>query len=80
MPAFQGQRPDRKQGVGMVMPLYSTEGGIMQGGVMAWPGMTTALEKMVVPAHRGQVSLLFPEELLKRCRGLRFCMPAKEKL
>ncbi len=48
---FQGQRPERKQGVGMVMPWYSTEEGIMQGGTMAWPGMTTAFEKMVVPAQ-----------------------------
>ena len=50
---FQGQRPERKQGVGMVMPLYSTEVGIAQGGTMAWPGMTTAFEKMVVPAKKG---------------------------
>ncbi len=44
----QGHSPCRKQGVGIVMPSNWTDGGIAQAGAKACPGMTTALEKMVV--------------------------------
>jgi hypothetical protein len=33
----------------MEMPPKLTESGMAQGGTTAWPGMTTALENMVVP-------------------------------
>lgn len=76
MSGFHGQRPDRKQGVGIVMPWYSTEGGIMHGGVMAWPGTTTALEKMVVPAHTGHMAY---DTARRWCGGVCFSVPNMAK-
>ena len=37
----------------MVIPSYTTEGGMAQAGTNAWPGMIAALEKMVVPVTPG---------------------------
>lgn len=48
MRSFQGHRAERKHGVGMVMPWNSTLAGIAHVGTTIWPGITTALEKMVV--------------------------------
>ena len=41
----------------MVMPSYRTEAGMAQGGAMAMPGTTAALEKMVVPAVEEKLML-----------------------
>lgn len=45
---FQGHRAERKHGVGMVMPWNWTLVGMAHAGTTIWPGITTALEKIVV--------------------------------
>ena len=52
----QGHRPDRKQGVGILMPPYVWKGSILHGSWYAWPGMTADLEKTVVAAWRTHLS------------------------
>ncbi len=46
-----GHRPGSTHGVGMLMPPYGVTGGIWQVGPKAWPGITAALLKMVVPGR-----------------------------
>lgn len=57
------------------MPSKTTDEGMAQGGATAWPGITTALEKMVVPQGSARCSLRAPRGPLpvtcagKRARG-----------
>lgn len=48
----------------------------MHGGVMAWPGTTTALEKMVVPAHTGHMAY---DTARRWCGGVCFSVPNMAK-
>lgn len=54
----------------MVMPPYSTDEGILQGGTTACPGTTAAFEKMVVPVHIHRAAQAPADDI-----GKKSCLP-----